>query len=226
MRAVGERRGLGIVLFRLATQDAAFDPDQSAALHAEALALRWEVGDRRGIAEGLEGVARLAATRGDAQRAARLLGAAEALRAAIAAPLPERERAGHDRLVSTVRTTLGREAYDTAMTTGHRMTLQEAVTAASTDRSAGTTTLTTTVPVAGTRVAQPSPEVAAHVERLTSREVEVLRLIAEGCSNREIAERLYISHRTAMQHVANILGKLDVSSRTAAAAFAHRHGFL
>ena len=63
-------------------------------------------------------------------------------------------------------------------------------------------------------------------ERLTSREVEVLRLIAEGCSNREIADRLYISHRTAMQHVANILAKLDVSSRTAAAAFAHRHGLL
>jgi DNA-binding NarL/FixJ family response regulator len=58
---------------------------------------------------------------------------------------------------------------------------------------------------------------------LTPREVEVLRLIAEGCSNREIGDRLYISHRTVMQHVASILGKLDVGSRTAAAALAHRH---
>jgi DNA-binding NarL/FixJ family response regulator len=65
------------------------------------------------------------------------------------------------------------------------------------------------------------PETA---ERLTPREREVLKLLAEGATDREIADRLFISHRTAMQHVANILGKLEVSSRTAAAAFALRHG--
>jgi DNA-binding CsgD family transcriptional regulator len=59
---------------------------------------------------------------------------------------------------------------------------------------------------------------------LTSREVEVLRLIAGGCSNREIGDRLYISHRTVMQHVASILAKLGVAFRTAAASLAHRHG--
>ncbi len=52
----------------------------------------------------------------------------------------------------------------------------------------------------------------------THREIEVLGLIAEGISDREIGERLYISPRTAMRHVANILLKLDVSSRTAAAS--------
>jgi DNA-binding NarL/FixJ family response regulator len=65
------------------------------------------------------------------------------------------------------------------------------------------------------------PETA---ERLTPREREVLKLLAEGSTDREIADRLFISHRTAMQHVANILGKLEVNSRTAAAAFALRHG--
>ena len=59
---------------------------------------------------------------------------------------------------------------------------------------------------------------------LTEREIEVLRLLVEGRSDKEIGAALFISHRTAMRHVANILAKLDVSSRTAAAALAHRHG--
>ncbi|MBI3359887.1 MAG: hypothetical protein HY023_02125 [Chloroflexi bacterium] len=55
-------------------------------------------------------------------------------------------------------------------------------------------------------------------ETLTPREVEVLRLIAAGASNRDIAERLVISERTVKVHVTNLLGKLRVSSRTQAAA--------
>lgn len=57
---------------------------------------------------------------------------------------------------------------------------------------------------------------------LTAREVEVLRLVAVGRSNRDIAAELFISPRTASVHVSNILGKLGVSSRGEAAATAHR----
>jgi len=59
---------------------------------------------------------------------------------------------------------------------------------------------------------------------LTARETEVLGLLAEGRSNRQIAEALYISAKTAGVHVSNIMAKLGVSSRTEAAAVAHRSG--
>ncbi|QYG94833.1 AAA family ATPase [Iamia sp. SCSIO 61187] len=64
---------------------------------------------------------------------------------------------------------------------------------------------------------------ASGIESLTPREREVLALVAEGLSNGELAERLYISPRTAGVHVSNILAKLGVSRRTEAAAWAHRH---
>ncbi|HEU4426786.1 MAG TPA: response regulator transcription factor, partial [Pilimelia sp.] len=63
-------------------------------------------------------------------------------------------------------------------------------------------------------------------ELLTAREVEVLRLVAEGHSNRRIAERLYISPKTASVHVSRIIAKLAVANRVEAAAVAHRLGML
>jgi DNA-binding CsgD family transcriptional regulator len=59
---------------------------------------------------------------------------------------------------------------------------------------------------------------------LTPREREVLALVAAGATNREIGERLHMAEKTASVHVSRILAKLDVRSRTEAAAVAHRHG--
>lgn len=59
--------------------------------------------------------------------------------------------------------------------------------------------------------------------RLTPREIEVLRLVARGASNREIADELVIAERTVARHISNIFIKLGVSTRTAAAAFAFQH---
>ena len=58
---------------------------------------------------------------------------------------------------------------------------------------------------------------------LSEREVEVARLVAAGCSNPEIAERLVISRRTAEHHVQHIYVKVGVSSRAGLALFAHEH---
>ncbi|MEX0790187.1 MAG: response regulator transcription factor [Actinomycetota bacterium] len=61
------------------------------------------------------------------------------------------------------------------------------------------------------------------VSKLTGRERQVLALVAQGCTNRTIADRLVVSEHTVHRHVTNILRKLDLSSRTAAAAWAIRH---
>ncbi|HEY9127160.1 MAG TPA: LuxR C-terminal-related transcriptional regulator, partial [Acidobacteriaceae bacterium] len=61
---------------------------------------------------------------------------------------------------------------------------------------------------------------------LTRREIEILRLVAEGLSNHSIAERLFVSEHTVHRHLANMLKKLDVSTRAAAVAQAARHGLL
>ncbi|MCX8131877.1 MAG: response regulator transcription factor [Clostridia bacterium] len=58
---------------------------------------------------------------------------------------------------------------------------------------------------------------------LTSREIEVLELIAEGMINKEIAKQLYISEKTVKNHVSNIFKKLNVSDRTQAAIYAFKH---
>jgi DNA-binding NarL/FixJ family response regulator len=58
---------------------------------------------------------------------------------------------------------------------------------------------------------------------LTSREIEVIGLIAEGLINKEIAKKLYISEKTVKNHVSNIFKKLNVSDRTQAAIYAFKH---
>ena len=70
---------------------------------------------------------------------------------------------------------------------------------------------------------QPSSQAGAD---LSEREVEVLRLIAEGRSNTEIAERLVISEHTVKRHVSNILSKLHLADRTQAAVYAWREGMV
>lgn len=73
---------------------------------------------------------------------------------------------------------------------------------------------------------RPPPAARVWPAGLTEREVEVLRLIARGRSNREVGERLFISAKTVGRHVENLYAKTGVSSRAAAALFAMEHGLL
>jgi NarL family two-component system response regulator LiaR len=73
------------------------------------------------------------------------------------------------------------------------------------------------------QLSRPS-EQASTAEVLTGREIEVLALVARGCSNREISDQLTISEATVRTHVSNILSKLNLCSRTQAALYALRQG--
>jgi len=73
------------------------------------------------------------------------------------------------------------------------------------------------------RLRTPKPQAAPH-EELTDREMEVLRLIAAGKSNQEVADQLFIGIKTVKFHVTNVLAKLGVEDRTQAAIYAFKHG--
>ena len=70
------------------------------------------------------------------------------------------------------------------------------------------------------------PRAADRSAELTARELEVLALVAQGRSNRLVAEQLFISAKTVSVHVSNILAKLDSAGRTEAVAVARRRGLL
>jgi DNA-binding CsgD family transcriptional regulator len=194
------------------------DPRQAIVPLDEALALRHELGERKGVVESLEGLAFLARATGQARAAAELLGAAAEQRLILGTPLLPIERPRLEREVSLLRTALGGDPFAAAWTIGRSRSLDEAAIAA-------TTFLSTlpSEPPAPAPVPAPAAERPGRSGTLSGRELDVLRLIAEGHTSREIADLLFLSHRTVSTHLTNIFNKLGVSSRSAAAAHAVRH---
>jgi hypothetical protein len=98
------------------------------ALYEESLGIFRPTGEQRGIAAVLEGLAGIAAAADQAERAARLFGAAAALRAAIATPLAPGERADYDRYVAATHAALGEEAFAAAWAAGRALSVDQAIT--------------------------------------------------------------------------------------------------
>jgi DNA-binding CsgD family transcriptional regulator len=80
--------------------------------------------------------------------------------------------------------------------------------------------------LADRRLATIQPRSRAYADRLTEREVEVLRIVAEGSTNREIADRLFLSVRTVERHIGNIYAKTGVHDRRSARLYALHHGLI
>ena len=212
-RAIDDRWGTGVSLVRLgyAARDRG-DTANAVALFGEGLALFAELGDRRMIALALDGVAGLANAWEQPERAARLFGTAAALREASGLPVDPAYRAAHARDVAAARAALGEDAFAAGWATGAGLSLPVAVAEA-----------TAIAPPAQDTVPTSPPLNQADLLGLTPREREVLRLLAQGLSDREIAAALSISQRTAGNHVQHVMEKINVESRTAAAVFAVRH---
>jgi non-specific serine/threonine protein kinase len=214
-RELGDLRGTAMCLTGLGVVALErHDPDRAAALYEEDLGVLRRLKDKTGTSYGLRGMACVAALRGEASRAARLWGADEALREQIGLPLSPFDRAhpDYEGLVNAARPRLGEAAWEEALAEGRAMGPEAAVEYAlqpEPDRAQG-----------------PAPSGPSLAAGLSAREIEVLRLVARGMSNQQIAASLTISEHTVHRHVSNLLGKLGVSSRTAAVAQAAQLGLL
>jgi excisionase family DNA binding protein len=155
----------------------------------------------------LRAAAQLAAQCGDGTAAARWYGAEDGVRETLGVAMRATRREGHERTLVALREALGVTAFDTAWSAGRGLSAAQVIAEVLAGGGADTNR---------------GPAVSA--SELSPRERDVLRLLAAGRSDRQIADTLFITRRTASKHVSAILAKLGVSSRAAAAAHAVRSG--
>jgi non-specific serine/threonine protein kinase len=193
------------------------DRQRAAGLFTEALLLAQTLGARSSISVVLWDWAGLAADGGDGERAVRLLGATAALRATMGLPAEPTidDRPGWARAVAMGQAQLGDAAFAEAWAAGRTLSVEQAIAEALAVRV-----------VDAAPVPRAPHDTTATPAGLTPREREVLRLLVEGQSDRAIADALFISERTAENHVQHIRAKLGVASRTEAAVYAVRHGLI
>jgi DNA-binding CsgD family transcriptional regulator len=196
-------------------QVAAVQQDYATAFarYEEGLLLARKADFKCNVASCLEGLAGVRAALGERLQAARLWGAAEALREAIGAPLPPIYRPAYERAVRAARAQFGEKAFAAAWAEGRTMTLEQLLAAQG--------PMSMLPPVSADPVtAPPVAKASTYPDGLTAREVEVLRLVAQGLTDEQVAEQLVISRHTVNSHLKAIYGKLGVTSRSAATRYA------
>jgi serine/threonine-protein kinase PknK len=161
-----------------------------------------ELGDKMHTSESLEGLACISAAEGDAKRAARLFGAAQALREVVGYQHHPEDDAWRAPYLATARSRLDEASWEEAWAAGQAMSMEQAIVYALSEQKP---------------VTPPSPESeppsSDEPPSLTRREKEVTILVARGLTNRRIASELFLSEHTVHHHVTNILKKLNLSSR-------------
>jgi DNA-binding NarL/FixJ family response regulator len=183
--------------------------ERARALCEESLKVGQQLRYEREVIFNLQILAATAGSQEQLVRSARLWGAAAALLEAMGLPDLAPVQGHHfGPYIDAARSRLGEEKWEAAWIEGRAMTAEQAIEYA----------LSGEEPVLSTASSSTSE---TDNEILTPREVEVLRLISSGASNQLIAQELVLSPHTVKRHVANILSKLGVSSRTQAATRAH-----
>ncbi len=184
----------------------------AARLFAESLAAAEAIGVSRLVLGVVAGLAGVALALGQPERAARLLGAVET--EGQSSGIGRIAHAAHTkRILAEVRASLPERAFATAWEEGRHLPVAEALADA--------------LAIAASTVGPPPPVAGdARRVRLTARELDVLHLLVEGRSDREIGEALFIGTRTVQTHVANLFAKLGVNARAEASAIAVRRGLV
>jgi non-specific serine/threonine protein kinase len=204
-RAIGHTSGAAMATCRLARLARDRRDDRGAAVaYRDALRLWASIRDRWFITIALAGLAELATVYGPASAAATLLGGIDALAEDAGAIHGPGGRDNYDRAAVAACGTLGEEQFTALYAAGRQLSLEEigAVAAAIPIPSGTTDTV------------------------LSRREHEVLIHLAQGKTNQEIADDLFISKSTVDTHISHILAKLGVPSRRAAATLAREQGWL
>jgi len=189
----------------------AAEGDWAAArrLYEESLALTGKWGEPWVIAACLLGLGEVVAAQRQFAWAAQLWGAADALCDAIGVPIPPVELVAYERALSGTRVHLGERAFAAAWTQGRAMTPEQAVAAQGQKPTPSPTTTMSSPPT--------------YPAGLTAREVEVLRLVAGGLTDLQVAEKLVLSPRTVHTHISSLYSKLGITSRSAATRYAIEH---
>ena len=177
---------------------------EARPLLAEALRTYTDVNDPRGVAQCQEALAYVASEQAHYETAARLIGAAAALRERVAARPPDAEQATNSAVERVLVRALGPQDADRLVHAGRTMPAQRAADLAMAVAS-------------GTAPGDPE---RPHQTSLTPRERQVAALVASGRTNRQIGRVLGISEKTAEVHLHHVMSKLDVRSRAEVAAWA------
>jgi predicted ATPase/DNA-binding CsgD family transcriptional regulator len=211
--AAGNRFGAAFTLSVLG--DLAVDQgrhEDARAHYCASLEIASSYRDRWRIADCLSGLGIVAAAGDRPRRAVQLLGAAAAIRHSIGQPIPSWNRGRNERIDAELRQRLDENAFDDAWAAGRALPTETAIAEA-------------IAPVADEDPATDAWEsTLVGTTGLSARELQVVRLVASGQTDREIAEALFLSPRTINTHTARIYAKLGVGSRAEAAAWAVRHG--
>jgi predicted ATPase/DNA-binding CsgD family transcriptional regulator len=233
---LGDTRGVATCYNRLGDAAMAMgNPAEAGQRYAQSLELVREIGNQWGMAESLSNLGQLASTQARDPAALRLLQAA--LRLAIgtqaapqvvtimAALAPIVRRAGHSAWADELAQFVAAEpvSFDSYRPQAERLlnwtmvgaaapTLEQAITEA----QAAPGPVERTPPTAAAAPSRPAG--------LTAREIAVLRLVAQGLTDAQVAEKLVLSPRTVSTHLTSIYGKLQVNSRSAATRFAVDNG--
>ena len=181
--------------------------EEAGPLLAEALRIYADINVPRGIAQCLEALAHVAAERAHYESAARLIGAAAALRERVAARQLDTEQARSSAVERVLARALGPDDADRLIHDGRTMPAQQAADLA----------------LAVASGAAPADPDRSDRVPLTPRERQVAALVASGRTNRQIGRVLGISEKTAEVHLHHVMSKLDARSRAEVAAWAVTH---